>query len=503
MRVFEVALIVVNLLGLFLGPSKKQSKAVLLGLAGIDGVVLCLHGIVEGFRYQMIFAYIFVVLFTIYALVRETVRFSETKITKILKRIAISLSFLFLTITILMAYALPVFTLPKPTGEYDIGVQYVHLTDEKRYEPFLKESTDKRELAVKIFYPATKDKSKPYTAYFHDSPELIKTFTAGNRMPNFMFSHLRLVQTHTQEGLILSDKQQNYPVILFSHGGGTTMEVHASQCEDLASHGYVVVAINHTYVSSATELPGRIVTDRDATVNFDEGDPLDIITQIMADDAGFVIDKLGEMNAGKMNSIFAGKLNLNQIGVIGHSLGGSAAYNLAINDSRIKAAVNLDGAVYTIPDNTKPIAPFLMLANDEFHVQVILKREVLMKKFEDMPAEEQEAVASAYGSKQSYIDIYKKQEQAIIGLAETLKASDRLFTIEGSAHMKLSDIGLFFGAGFHRFIGINGATSSERCLDITKSVTLAFFNQHLKNENRDSLESVLHQYSQLQKVKLT
>ncbi|MDQ0061635.1 alpha/beta hydrolase family protein [Paenibacillus harenae] len=501
MRVFEVMLLVVNLLALFIGPSKKQPKVVLLVLAGMNGAVLCLHGVVEGFRYQMIFAYLFVFLFAIYALARATLKFSKNKIAKILKGITIGLSALFLALTTLMSHALPVFKLPAPTGDYGVGVQYVHLTDETRVEPFLKGSLDKRELAVKIYYPAIEDKTMPYAAYFHDSPELIKTFTAGYHMPDYLFSHLRRVKTHSQEGLQLSQDQENYPVILFSHGGGTTMEVHTSQCEDLASRGYVVAAVNHTYVSSATELPGRIVTDRDATVNFDQGDPLDIITQIMADDVGFVIDMLDEMNDGETASIFAGKLDMEHIGVAGHSLGGAAAYNLAINDSRIKAAINLDGAVYTVPKDTKGVAPLLMLANDEEHVQAIVNRSAPMIKLEDMPAEDQEAMASSYGSKKAYIDIYKKQEQAAIAHAETLKASDSLFMVEGSAHMKFAEVGLFMGKGFHRFIGINGETSSEECLEIAKSVTLAFFDQHLKNETGESLESVLRQYPKLQKVR--
>ncbi|WP_277424242.1 hypothetical protein [Cohnella candidum] len=68
------------------------------------------------------------------------------------------------------------------------------------------------------------------------------------------------------KGCHWSDRQKNFPIVIFSHGGGTSMEIHTAQCEDLASQGYIVAAINHTYVSSATELPSGIVTDREATV---------------------------------------------------------------------------------------------------------------------------------------------------------------------------------------------------------------------------------------------
>jgi dienelactone hydrolase len=502
-RVFEVALMIANVFALLSTTVKIRTKSVLPALACINVVVLGLHGAIEGLRYQMSFAYIFAGLFAGYALIKTMKGYSSSKVAKITKGTAVSLSFLLLAITMLTSYAFPVFRLPALTGNYAVGIQYAHLTDESRQEPFLTGTAGKRELAVKIYYPATRDTTKPYSAYFHNSSKLIEAFASGYGMPAIMFSQLRLVRTHTQEGLAVSDRQAKYPVVVFSHGGGTNMELHTSQCEDLASNGYIVVAVNHTYVSSGTEFPGGIVTDRDATASFDEGDPLDAITQIMADDDNYVIDWLVDVNEGKSDSILTGKIDMEHLGVIGHSLGGAAAYRLAIHDSRIKAAVNLDGAVYTVPDKEKPAGPLLMLANDEFGIQAILKREPLMKKWEDMPADEQEAVASAYGGKQGYIDIYEKQKQAIVGLADTLKAAETFFTIDGSAHMKMTDIGLFIGPGFRRFVGINGSTSSEQCLAITKAVTLAFFDRHLRSVSGDPLESALRQYPKLNKVKLT
>ncbi|SFA73610.1 Alpha/beta hydrolase family protein [Cohnella sp. OV330] len=497
MRPFEIVLLVANLLALLsvLGP--KRSNAVRLGLAGANVAALAVHGAVEGFRGQMTLSYAFVALFAIYAAASTKIRMPVNLFARIVKGAVVSLSFLCLAFTALFAHALPVFKLPAPTGDYDVGVRYAYLTDERRVEPFLKDASAKRQLAIKIYYPATRDADKPYAAYFHDSPGLVEAFAAGYRMPAFLFKQLPLVKTHSQEGVPVSDRQASYPVVLFSHGGGTTMEAHVAQCEDLASHGYIVVAVDHTYVASAAELQARVVTDRDATASFDEGDPLAAITQIMADDDSFVIGELAGMNAGKSGDLLAGKLNLQAIGVVGHSLGGAAAYNLAVSDPRIKAAVNLDGAVNIAPDASKRTAPLLMLANDEFHVQAIAAREPLMKKWADMPDDERQAVATAYGSQQAYEEIYERQRLAIAGLADTLKAAGNLYSIEGSAHMKMSDIGLYIGTGFRRFIGINGSTSSEQCLAIVRAATLTFLDQQLKHEPDASMESVLHRYPKL------
>ncbi|WP_212982567.1 alpha/beta hydrolase [Paenibacillus cineris] len=52
-----------------------------------------------------------------------------------------------------------------------------------------------------------------------------------------------------------------FPLIILSHGMGPGMVLHASQAEELASHGYVVAAIDHTYSTLATVFPDGRVTD--------------------------------------------------------------------------------------------------------------------------------------------------------------------------------------------------------------------------------------------------
>lgn len=502
MRVFEVVLISANLLTLFLR-FKKQSKLVWLGAVGINITVFFIHGIFEGFRYQMAFSYIFVILLVGYTLVKINHKFLKFKTPKRLKVVAISLAFLFIVFTSFLSYALPVFTLPKPTGSSVVGIKYFHLVDENRYDPFLNKSTKKRELMVKIYYPAKKDDSKPFSHYFH-TPKLIKAFASFYNMPDFMFDHLNLVKTNSKENLQLEDREQSYPVVLFSHGAGTTMEVQTSQSEDLASNGYFVVDIDHTYVSSATAFPNRIVSSKEATTDFNTPEPAENITQIMADDSKFVIDSLKEINEGKINSNFKDKLNLDKIGAIGHSVGGAVAYNLAINDGRVKAAIDLDGTVFITPkDDYKDMAPFLMLANDKYHIQAIQNQKPLMKKIDDMTNEEQKIMFSGSGSKDAYNEVYKKASQNMIGLTEVLKASGNLYTIVGSDHMKFIDIGLFIGSSkLRELMSIGGKTEPSKCLEITKSLTVAFFDQHLKSENKGALKALVKKYTQLKKVNL-
>lgn len=498
MRVFEIVLISVNVLAVILN-SQYRFRSVRIWTAVINLAVFSLHGIFEGFRYQMFFSYIFILLLSVFSFA-NTIRKSESKTPKAWKAAAAALSFIFLAATGLTASALPVFTLPKLTGDYAAGVQYIHLVDETRMDPFLDRSPQKRELMLKVYYPAKTDASQPLAPYFH-SPQLLDSFAAFYGMPDFAFDHLNLVKTRSKENLPIADDQQTYPVILFSHGAGTSMEVHTSQSEDLASHGYIVVSIDHTFVSAATVLPDRIISHHEATTNFNTPEPAEIITQIMADDISFVIDTLTEMQAGKIRSIFQRRLDLENIGVIGHSVGGAAAYNLAINESRVKAAINLDGKVYILPKEDSPITtPFLMLTN-EYHAQTIENQEPLLQRFEDMDEIDQKITLEIYGSQESYQEEYNKAQQNVISLGQTLKSTRNLFVIEGSDHMKFTDIGFYFGfAQLRELFGIRGKTDPAKCLEITQALTRAFFDQHLKGESGDPLNALVQKYPELQRV---
>jgi dienelactone hydrolase len=441
--------------------------------------------------------------FGLYALVKTRDGFFDVGTSGGRKVLGISLALVFLGLTAFLTYALPVFRLPKPTGNHPVGVQYFHWIDERRREPFLAGSTEPRELMVKVYYPAMEDASKSFSPYFNGSSDLVRLLTGGYGMPPFLFDHLVLVRTNAKAGLQLADQRPGYPMILFSHGAGTTMEAQTSQSEDLASHGYIVVAIDHPYASAGTVFPDRIVSAREATTNFDTPEPAEVITQIMADDAGFVIDMLAELNEGRVDSLFEGRLDLEHIGALGHSVGGAVAYNLANHDPRVKAAVDLDGVVFLTPKGEPAeMTPFLMLASDTFHVQAIRERRNLMKKLEERPADERNFLVSVYGSEQVYQEAYNKAQENLLGLVAVLEASGNLYTIAGSDHMKFTDIGLFIGdRRLREWINIRGQTDPERCLEVTKALTLAFFDQHLKGETMEP-EVLMQKYPELQRVDL-
>jgi hypothetical protein len=126
-----------------------------------------------------------------------------------------------------------------------------------------------------------------------------------------------------------------------------------------------------------------------------------------------------------------------------------------------------------------------------------------MKTFGEMEEVDQKITIDMYGSRQVYEEAYNKAQQNVTGLTEVLKSSGNLFTIDGSDHMKFTDIGLFIGSQWLREkLNIGGKTDPARCLQITEALTLAFFNQHLKNESGASLDSLMKKFPELRKVDL-
>src|SRR5690242_5677533 len=61
--------------------------------------------------------------------------------------------------------------------------------------------------------------------------------------------------THAVQGAGFAHAVKRSPVLIFSHGGGEARETYTAQLEDLASHGYAVAAVTHTYEAALAIFP--------------------------------------------------------------------------------------------------------------------------------------------------------------------------------------------------------------------------------------------------------
>jgi dienelactone hydrolase len=137
-----------------------------------------------------------------------------------------------------------------------------------------------------------------------------------------------------------------YPVVVFTHAYTGMFTDYTFLFEDLASRGYVVGSIGHTYESTAVSFPdgrfarsvlGTLLT----TAPIDER-TISLVESVRLEDVSFVVDELARLNA-RSDSPLAGHLDTASIAIAGHSLGGLTALQAITREPRIRAAVVLDG----------------------------------------------------------------------------------------------------------------------------------------------------------------
>lgn len=240
------------------------------------------------------------------------------------------------------------FALPEPTGRYAVGNTKIHLVDPDRTDPWLE--GEPRELMVSVWYPAEDVADRPLAPYM--KPEAAAHFersTLGSIGLKPEEVDLKGVRTHAFSGAPVDVSQGRRPVVLYSPGGGLPRTVGTVLVEDLASRGYVVVTIDHTYEASEVEFTGG----RLETASLPEEASLKKMISVRVSDVRFVLDRLEGIRDGSnpdaerrsLPNGLAQSLDLSKVGMFGHSAGGFTAAEAMLNDRRVDAGVNLDGSL--------------------------------------------------------------------------------------------------------------------------------------------------------------
>jgi dienelactone hydrolase len=249
---------------------------------------------------------------------------------------------------------LPFDDLPTPSGEAPVGTQIMDLTDNARDEWFTLEADDKRRVVVQVWYPAADTNDAPY-AYIDHPQQRLAPLAKQMGLPAFLINHIREVSTNAVLAAPPAANTNNAPVIIFSHGLGGTKNQNTVQAEELASLGYMVVAIDHPYDAYLTVFDdGSLADYRSAAKDLNTVEEFWAFrTPQLATRTADIHFLLEEMTARQQRgeSPWA-SMDLTRIGIFGHSYGGATSIMATANDSRIKATIALDGWMLPIPDNT-------------------------------------------------------------------------------------------------------------------------------------------------------
>ena len=222
------------------------------------------------------------------------------------------------------------------------------LRDSKRVDHFQGGGENYREVSVTVWYPTTNLADSPRADYL--APEIAQRL-AEDLLDNDV--SVFDVKTHAHLGPPVA--KGRHSVVLFSPGFGYPSAMYSSLVEDMASHGYVVVTVDHPYVSG----PMRRLDGSWATTEGLDPELIFTSSHVVVDDLRFVLDWLAAQNADA-NHPLGGRLDMQRVGTYGHSYGGSAALQLARSDARVLASVSLDSSVFGDISGSWDI-PFLLL----------------------------------------------------------------------------------------------------------------------------------------------
>jgi hypothetical protein len=327
-----------------------------------------------------------------------------------------------------------------PLIRHDVGTTAVHLVDPSRAEPETATPDDHRELMVRAYYPGSAD--SPVAGYFLD-PREGEANAVRIGLPADAFTFLD--SASVRDAPVLGD---DLPVLVFSPGLDMPPALFTYLVEDLASRGYLVLAIAHPYKTGVVVFPdGRVAEPTELTGPVTERRNALIAT--WSADQRLVVDwvRRGDHQLSR-------RADPARIGVLGHSVGGAAAAQTCHDEPSLVACSDMDGS---IGDGVDPAAidrPFLLLRADG-------------------PG---------------------NQESTLPGFFAGLGGVAYRVQIDGGSHYTFSDLPLLvqqLAAIYPGFTlpGVDlGALSPERSLAIVTDYAAAFFDRHLAGRDAPLLD---------------
>ncbi|WP_370948748.1 alpha/beta hydrolase family protein [Amycolatopsis sp. cg5] len=338
--------------------------------------------------------------------------------------------------------------LPPPTGHFPVGSTSLHLTDTSRSDPWVPARS--RELMVTLWYPALPSGGRRAQYMTPRESELFLTDAGITGLPLDLLSKTR---TNAIGGAKPLGGKHSMPLIVLSPGYTKPRATLSSLAEDLASRGYVVAGIGHTYENAATEFPdGRVVTCASCEVLHDEAFWAKLDAGRAAD-TSFVLDELTGPHAKWPSADPA------RIAMAGHSAGGSAALTTMVADPRVRAGIDIDGTTNTpVPDGGLA-RPFLFLGR-----------------------------ASQYTpGLPSPVITWERDWRHLTGWK-------RWLVVDGPVHASFTDVGLL---GEQLGLDFGAKLPAARTSEITRAYVGAFFDLHLRHEREPLLDKPSRRYPEV------
>jgi dienelactone hydrolase len=255
-----------------------------------------------------------------------------------------------------------------PTGRHAIGTYSLRLVDRSRRDPWVP-TKPAREFMIQLWYPAARVTGRLRAPWM--TPAAARHFQSAGLLPA---GYVTLPDSHAGQDAHAQTAGGRRPVILYSHGHGQHRSSSLSLVEDLASHGYVVVTIDHTYDAGQVEFPGgRVETYGmpELTATLPPAEEAQIIgkaVRVRVDDVRYTLTELNRAVRHGTPGLPVGLrdiMDLSRTAMFGHSLGGATTAEAMRAGLPITAGANLDGSLFGEVVTRGLDRPLLLVGADE------------------------------------------------------------------------------------------------------------------------------------------
>jgi hypothetical protein len=303
---------------------------------------------------------------------------------------------------------------------------------------------------VTLWYP-TRAREGQRAQYM--TPKESELTLKGKRVTGAPYDVLSTTRTNAVGDAKPAGRRGGLPLVVLSPGFTMPASTLTSLAEELASRGYVVAGIDHTYESYATTFPdGRIATCVACDSDSDPGFGTKVV-QGRAADVSFVLDELTGSHPKWDGS---GLIDRSRIAMAGQSIGGASAVAAMLKDSRVRAGIDMDGTTYARIPKSGLSRPFLFMGSPG-HVP---------------------------GGRDNSWD---RDWKLLTGWKQWL-------VVAGSYHQSFTDVPLLAGS---LGIPIPGDLSAARSVEITRTYVRAFLDLHLHTRRQPLLDRPSPRYPEV------
>ncbi len=360
----------------------------------------------------------------------------------------------------------PIDKLPIPGGPYEVGTRIYELEDQTREEIYTDEENDSRKIKYQIWYPTDETEDLQKAKWITEGKVLTRQLARSFRFPAFMLDHTAVISSNSYIDAPVSEAEKDYPVVVISHGWQGFRELHTDFAEELASHGFIAVSIDHTYGSQAVKFEdGSVAYLNEDALPSQASNPAafkkssTLLVNTYGEDVSIVLDDLERQNT---DGDFKNLLDLEALGVLGHSTGGGGDVYIALKDSRIKALMGLDAWV-------EPIGTDVLEQG--------LKIPALFIRSEQW----------SQGPNNNGLDVLRRNSEDA-----TLIQMNRTVHVDFSMAYMYSPLA--------KYVGFSGEMGGRKSIEIQKELILDFFDYNLRNQNdqaASNLDDFLLEYEDL------